>query len=204
MKLIDRVGQKYGRLLVLSRAENKSEKDANARWNCQCDCGKISVVYGQDLQREKVKSCGCLNAENRIKHGMSRTNVHAVWRMMRDRCSNPNNAAYKNYGGRGIRVCERWDSFENFLNDMGSRPDGYSIDRIDNDGNYEPSNCRWATTKQQLNNQRRNRVIELNGERKTIAQWADSLGIDWYTLRSRLDRYGWTIERALTTPKLHS
>jgi hypothetical protein len=204
MKLIDRVGLKYGRLLVVSRAGNKSEKDTNARWNCRCECGNTSVTYGQDLQREKVKSCGCLNAERILKHGMSYTNVHAVWRVMRDRCANPNNPAYKNYGGRGIRVCERWDSFENFLADMGSRPDGYSIDRIDNNGNYDPCNCRWATTKQQMNNQRRNRVIDLNGEKKTIAQWAEKLDISWYCIRDRIDRYGWTIERALTTPKMHN
>ncbi len=204
MKLIDRVGQQYGRLLVLSRAPNASEKDTNARWVCQCECGRKSVAYGQDLKRGKVVSCGCWNTQKRITHGMARTNVNAVWRSMRDRCNNQKNAAYVNYGGRGIRVCERWDSFENFLADMGSRPNGYSIDRIDNNGNYEPGNCRWATTKQQMNNQRRNRVIELNGERKTIAQWAEQLGVGWTCIRDRLDRYGWTIERALTTPKMHN
>jgi hypothetical protein len=203
MKLIDRVGHKYGRLLVVSRASNKSEKDTNARWNCRCECGNESIAYGGDLQRGKVISCGCWNAEQRIKHGMSRTPVNMVWRAMRDRCVNPNNKSFANYGGRGIRVCERWDSFENFLADMGSRSNGYSIDRIDNDGNYEPGNCRWTTTKQQMNNQRRNRVLEFNGESKTIAQWAESTGIKWLTLRQRLDRYGWTIERALTTPKCH-
>jgi len=107
---------------------------------------------------------------------------------------------YENYGGRGIKVCERWKSFDNFVADMGIRPDGYSIDRINNDGDYEPSNCRWATTAQQLNNRRNNRVLELNGERKTIAEWSEQLGVRWDTIRCRVDRYGWTIEKALTTP----
>jgi hypothetical protein len=200
MKLTDRLGQRYGRLLVIERAPNKSAKDTNARWKCVCDCGREVIQYGQDLKKGKVVSCGCWNDEKRFKHGLADTLVHRVWIGMRSRCNNPNSREYANYGGRGIKVCERWDLFENFVADMGIRPDGYSIDRIDNNGNYEPSNCRWATTKQQLNNRRVNRVLELNGERKTMAEWADKLGVRWDLLRCRIDRYGWTIEKALTTP----
>lgn len=202
MKLIDRIGEKYGRLTVVSRAPNKSERDTNARWQCECECGRKCIQYGQDLKRGKVVSCGCWNAEKRFTHGMSHTDTNQVWRSMKDRCTNPNATGYHNYGGRGIAVCERWDKFENFLADMGIRPVGYTIDRIDNDGNYCPENCRWATTKEQLNNQRRNRFYELNGERKTIAEWAEKLGVNWSTIRNRIDRYGWTLERALTTRKI--
>lgn len=200
MKLTDRLGQRYGRLLVTGRAPNKSQKDTNARWECVCDCGVKTVQYGQDLKKGKVVSCGCWNDEKRFKHGLADTPVHRVWIGMNSRCSNPKLANYANYGGRGIKVCERWKSFENFVADMGIRPEGYSIDRINNDGDYEPSNCRWATTKQQLNNKRVNRILVLNGESRTIAEWSEKLGIGWYTIRSRVDRYGWTIEKALTTP----
>lgn len=200
MKLTDRLGERYGRLLVTERAPNKSATDTNARWKCVCDCGRETVQYGQDLKRGKVISCGCWNDEKRFKHGMANTLVYGVWQQIHQRCGNPKAAGYENYGGRGIKVCERWKSFENFVADMGVRSDGYSIDRINNDGDYEPSNCRWATTSQQLNNRRLNRVLELNGERKTIAEWSEQLGIKWDTIRSRVDRYGWTIERALTTP----
>lgn len=200
MKLTDRLGERYGRLLVTERAPNKSATDTNARWKCVCDCGRETVQYGQDLKRGKVISCGCWNDEKRYKHGMAGTSVYHIWQQLHQRCENPKAPSYENYGGRGIKVCERWKSFDNFVADMGIRPDGYSIDRIDNDGNYKPSNCRWATTKQQLNNRRNNRVLELNGERKTIAEWADQLGVRWNLIRCRVDRYGWSIERALTTP----
>lgn len=200
MRLTDRLGQRYGRLLVTERAPNKSETDTNARWKCLCDCGRETVQYGQDLKKGKVISCGCWNEEKRFKHGLADTAVHRVWIGMRSRCNNPKGREYANYGGRGIKVCERWDSFENFVADMGVRPEGYSIDRINNDGDYEPSNCRWATTTQQLNNRRVNRVLELNGERRTIGEWSVKLGIGWSTIRNRVDRYGWTIEKALTTP----
>lgn len=200
MRLTDRLGQRYGRLLVTERAPNKSETDTNARWKCLCDCGRETVQYGQDLKKGKVISCGCWNEEKRFKHGLADTPVHRVWIGMRSRCNNPKAREYVNYGGRGIKVCDRWESFENFVADMGIRPEGYSIDRINNDGNYEPSNCRWATTTQQLNNRRVNRVLELNGERRTIGEWSAKLGIGWSTIRNRVDRYGWTIEKALTTP----
>jgi hypothetical protein len=200
MKLIDRIGERHGRLTVVERAPNKSASDTNARWKCVCECGRETVQYGQDLKKGKVVSCGCWNDEKRFKHGLANTPVHRIWIAMNSRCTNPNLKEYPNYGGRGIKVCERWKSFENFIADMGVRPDGYSIDRINNDGDYEPSNCRWATTKQQLNNRRNSRILELNGERKTVAEWADHLGVKYDLIRNRVDRYGWSIERALTTP----
>lgn len=200
MKLINRVGEKYGRLLVVERAPNAvNPKDTNARWLCKCDCGRSSIAYGGDLKRGKVVSCGCWNDEKRTTHGMSRTHINSVWRSMLDRCQNPNNVAYRNYGGRGIAVCERWKEFKNFFADMGDRPKGYQIDRINNDGNYEPGNCRWATPRQQQNNKRGTRILEFNGKSQSIGDWSLETGIKWQTLRGRL-RNGWSIERTLTTP----
>jgi hypothetical protein len=120
--------------------------------------------------------------------------------MMRTRCTNPNVPNYKDYGGRGIAVCERWRSFEAFLADMGPRPGlGYSIERINNDGDYEPGNCRWADRAQQSNNRRNNRLLTWNGETKTLAEWSRTTGLDYAALLARLNR-GWSVERALSTP----
>lgn len=200
MRLIDRLGQRYDRLVVVERLPAKSKTDTNARWICRCDCGRATIAYGQDLARGKVKSCGCLNAERIMQHGMSDTHVYAVWQAMLQRCENPKSQAYANYGGRGIAVCDRWHKFEGFFSDMGNRPKGYSLDRRDNNGPYSPENCRWATTTTQANNQRRNRVITIYGRSRTFAEWAKYAGLDWYTLRERLDRCGWDLERALTDP----
>src|SRR3954471_6233232 len=157
--LIDRTGQRYERLTVTSRADNYR---GNAQWHCACDCGRKIVALGNDLARGKVKSCGCYNAERIVKHGMANSPVYHVWQAMIQRCENPNCDAYENYGARGITVCEEWHDFELFIADMGVRPKGFSIDRIDNDKGYCKSNCRWASTAQQLNNRRNNRVIELD------------------------------------------
>jgi hypothetical protein len=199
MKLINRTGERYGRLTVVKRAPNASERDTNARWQCRCDCGKVTVAYGQDLTKGRVKSCGCFNAERIAKHGMTRTPVYSVWVQMKARCENPQHPSFANYGGRGITVCEEWHDFRQFFADMGYRPRGLTIERIDNMAGYSKANCRWATMKQQQNNSRRNHRLELDGETRTISQWADHYGIQWDTIRSRL-RYGWSIRKALTTP----
>lgn len=200
MRLIDRTGDRYGRLTVIERLPAKSKTDTNARWYCRCDCGRSTVAYGQDLERGKVKSCGCLNAERIMQHGYSGRHVYGVWQAMRQRCENPKAQRYADYGARGIRVCDEWRRFENFLADMGDRPQGYSLDRIDNDGPYSKENCRWTISKVQNNNKRDSRVIEFRGEKRTLAEWADHLGLEWSSLRGRIDRYGWDLERALTTP----
>ena len=137
MRLIDRSGERYERLTVVSRAPNASERDTNARWLCRCDCGKAVIAYGQDLARGKVKSCGCLNAERIERHGMSRTRVYNVWKQIFQRCGNPNSGSYKNYGARGIKVCEEWRDFAAFYADMGDCPERGSLDRIDNSKGYE-------------------------------------------------------------------
>lgn len=200
MKVIDRAGQRYERLVVVERAPNRSDRDTNARWLCQCDCGNTSIAYGQDLQRGKVKSCGCLNAERIKRHGKATSYVYGVWKQMIQRCENPKNPAYHNYGGRGISVCEEWHDFEAFFSDMGDRPKGYSIDRIENDKGYSKENCKWSTMSEQLNNTRRNRMVTLNGRTQTMEQWSQETGIGWHTLRQRIDRLGWPVELALTTP----
>jgi hypothetical protein len=147
-------GRRFGRLTVV----RFSHSDLSTRWICRCDCGTIIVASANHLIPGQVKSCGCLYRDTRvgspIRHGMSGTSEHRIWKTMRQRCENPRSSRFKDYGGRGIRVCARWRKFENFFADMGRRPPGRSIDRIDNDGNYEPKNCRWATAMQQRHNRR--------------------------------------------------
>lgn len=160
-KLLDRTGQTHGRLTVLEQAG--CTRGGDARWRCQCACGNIKAIRGADLGKRTL-SCGCLQKESvrkkNFKHGNANRGKlspeYRSWVGMKQRTSDPNQRNYKHYGGRGISVCEGWiNSFEQFLTDMGSRPNGTSIDRIDNDGNYEPDNCRWATGSEQRRNQRR-------------------------------------------------
>lgn len=150
----DLTGRRFGRLVVLSRDTAKSK---NSRWLCRCDCGVERSILRTGLMSGRTVSCGCRMLEtlrpNRT-HGKSHTSTWITWASMKSRCNNPNNNSYADYGGRGIKVCGRWSVFEHFLADMDERPDGKSIDRIDNDGDYEPSNCRWATNAEQQMNKR--------------------------------------------------
>ncbi len=201
MRLIDRRDERYERLLVIDRAPNASAKDTNARWFCKCDCGKPVIAYGQDLASGRIKSCGCLSADRARKHGASKTQLYRVWVAMRSRCRTPSDCAYKNYGGRGITVDPRWEEFSVFLADMGPRPKGATLERKDNDGPYSKDNCRWATHREQHNNKRTNRMLTAFGRTQTVAQWAAETGLPWTTIRSRLDRFGWPLESALTEPR---
>lgn len=192
------IGQRFGRLVV----ENIVGRDGNGKPQalCLCDCGRQCEASLPDIRRGKIKSCGCLQTENRIKHGQAKTKIYAVWSAMIDRCRNPKNKHYGDYGGRGIVVCERWTDFENFLADMGEAPTGMSIDRINNEGNYEPGNCKWSTSAQQNRNLRRNRLITFNGQTKTVMDWSTDYGMTFMQLWSRLYRLNWPIEKALLTP----
>jgi hypothetical protein len=196
------IEKRYGRLSVISEVEKK--KGAR-QVSAVCDCGVVKTYNLGALSRRRTSSCGCLNMESRLSSGShfntkggEHTGAYRSWASMKQRCLDPAAENYADYGGRGISVCERWLDFEGFFADMGSRPLRKSIDRINPNGNYELSNCRWATVKQQSNNRRNNRWITHDGQSKTVSQWSSLAGIEESLIRNRIDRLGWTVERALT------
>lgn len=198
-------GQRFGRLLVI-RPISAPAGMTGQFWFCRCDCGNTHSVRGGDLRRKKdtTFSCGCYRRDrggrlNR-SHGMTGTPEYRTWLGVLKRCNCPDAPGYQHYGGRGIRVCERWASFDCFFQDMGPRPsDDHSIERRDVNGHYEPANCTWATITEQSRNKRDTIWLELNGTRRCLREWAEILGIHPTTLLARL-RHGWSAERALTTP----
>ena len=197
---IDLTDKKFGRLKVLEIAEQN--KKGQHKWICRCICGNIIKIFGSDLRSFHTQSCGCLKKDLTIKrnttHKMTNSNEFKIWQAMKTRCYNQQTTRYKDYGGRGITICNEWkNSFETFYEDMGKRPKGLSIDRIDNDKGYFKENCMWATQKQQARNMRTNRNIIYKGEVFCLTDWAEKLNIKKQTLASRL-RYGWSIERAFT------
>ena len=220
-KRVNLVGCRFGRLVALSELPSRRQQSGQlARYfSCVCDCGnKVQVHYG-NLRSGHTRSCGCIHDENsrtvNITHGHSRTPTFHVWRAMRSRCCNPKDKNYRNYGGRGIRVCIGWrTSFAAFLRDMGEQPSGLWIDRVDTNGNYScghcpeclsngwPLNCRWATPTVQNNNRRNNVHITYQGQTKTLSEWARKAGITPCALRKRLFVSKWPIERAMNhTPR---
>ena len=202
---IDLTGEKFGRLTAIERVG--SDKSKRAVWLCRCECGKTTTVDSYSLKSGNTKSCGCLNTDVRskrmvemhTKHGESKTRLYNIWRSMLSRCMWENPYYYDRYGGRGISVCEKWMEYEPFRDWALSNgySDNLSIDRIDVNGDYCPENCRWADRKVQGNNKRNNVYLEHNGEKKTIAQWADATGILPCTIWRRL-KSGWSVEKALT------
>ena len=204
------VGEKYSRLTVTKEAEPYySPKGRKCRmYECLCDCGNTITVRGSDLRSGRTQSCKCLNkeilTETKFKHGRTRANdrTYCSWSDMKYRCDSSNCSNYHNYGGRGITYCEAWADFENFLADMGECPPNKSIDRIDVDGNYEPDNCQWATEEEQANNRRNNHLLTYQGKTQTLSQWARELGFTVQLIKDRINRYGWSVEEALSTPVL--
>lgn len=192
-------GERFGRLVVTAVIDGQTRK-------CLCDCGTETVVLRCNLKTGNTQSCGCFRKEIEpvasITHGQTCgkkwSPTYRVWHGILQRCLNPKNPGWGDYGGRGITVCAEWkESFEAFLSDMGERPDGCSIDRIDNDGPYQKDNCVWANDTQQARNKRNNRLLTHNGKTQTLAEWAEETAIPYYTLHSRLRR-GWTVEKTLT------
>lgn len=204
-KFIDLTGRKIGRLSVASR----SDRRPRAWWNCKCDCGNECVVSGVFLKESPSPSCGCYATESYgkhvIKHGhapsanRAQSRTYATWRGMKLRCLNPNHSAFKDYGARGISICDRWMDFNNFLQDMGEKPDGLELDRKDTNGNYCRENCEWVTHSKNCRNMRSNFVLEMDGHRLCLAEWAERYGIEWHTVYQRIKR-GWSVANALTKP----
>lgn len=202
MERIDISGNKYGRLTVISRTENKGEQPY---WLCKCECGNFTTVRGSHLKNGLIRSCGCLKKEMSRQravgttHGQTNTRLYRIWHAMKNRCSNQNHEDYKGYGGVGISVCKEWEAFEPFRD--WAMANGYSddltLDRKDNNGNYEPSNCRWATRKEQANNRRTNHLIMLDGVELTLSQAAERLGVGYKYLKNRICRDKWSIEKVV-------
>lgn len=199
-KFIDLTGRRFGKLTVLGIGGR--DKNGQIKWLCMCDCGNQKIISGGSLTRTNrpTHSCGC---ETSLRtHGQRNTRLYRIWSGMKSRCCNTNNSHYKNYGGRGVRICEEW--LHNFVNfyDWALKngySDDLSIDRINNNGNYEPSNCRWVDPVVQGNNRRTNQILEFDGERKTVKEWSDEIGMPDQTIYKRLEA-GWSVEEILTTP----
>ena len=199
-KNLDLTGKKFGRWSVIKKQERRGLY-GSVPWLCQCDCGVQRDIVASTLVDGRSRSCGCWKSEKARTHGKSRTAIYELWSGMLKRCSNTNSEQYANYGGRGIQVCERWKKFENFYADMGECPAGHSLDRIDNNGNYEPRNCRWATQKQQVRNKQNTFMVEFEGKQIALAELCERHGLPLKRTRNRIV-VGWPLEEALNPNKV--
>lgn len=204
-KKIDCIGKRFGRLIVLKNLPPKrfSSGTSYRVVLCRCDCGTEKEIRLKSIKNNDTKSCGCLNREKlkaRSTHKMIESSEYSSWSSIIQRCTNKKSKHFKNWGARGITVCEEWKKFENFFADMGKKPfEGAQIDRIDNEKGYYKENCRWVTSRENLRNTRRNRIIKYKGQSKCLVEWAELLKINYQTLRSRIGRLGWSVERAFTS-----
>lgn len=191
------IGFKSGNLTIVAKS------NISRRWVCDCSCGNKIVVAATDLKKGQ-KYCKNCAPKGRPSHGLSHLPEFAIWSSMKQRCNNKNSNAYHNYGGRGISYSQRWEHFEVFLEDMGRRPTkNHTLERKNNNGNYEKDNCKWATRKEQARNYRHNNILEFNGEKRCISEWAEIYGLKHDTIATRL-RIGWSIEKAITTKILNN
>jgi hypothetical protein len=198
-------GQRFGNLTVLGEGEPYSW--GGLRLICRCDCGGETLVCKGSLLKGVSTHCGCMAKARRgashITHGFAYHPLWKIWNNMMARCYREENGSFSRYGGRGIRVCEQWKSFEAFCDDMGPRPAGTTIERINNNGNYEPGNCKWATKRAQSNNRRNNHFVTVGESTKTLVQWADMYGTKASTIQARI-RNGWLPAEAVETPTLNT
>lgn len=216
-KIKDMTGQVFGRWTVVGFSHMNDS--GAAMWLCECECGIKRAVVGHSLRKGSSKSCGCLAAELSVqatrghgKHNGRNDRLYGVWHNIKDRCYNPQSEYFYRYGGRGIKVCDEWRSdyaaFREWAFANGYDPTvpkgTKTLDRIDNNGDYSPENCAWHDMKQQSNNRSSNRLIEYNGVVHTATQWAEMIGVERHTILRRIDKLGWDIGRAVTTPSQHT
>lgn len=194
MQRVDLARKRFGDWVVLDHYEIIN---GTTKWLCSCSCGRQKLVAAASLKCGDSKSCGC---KAHVKHGMHKSRIYRIWKNMKDRCYNKNCKAYNNYGGRGITVCSSWHTFDNFYADMGNPlSEKHELDRKDNNGNYELSNCRWVIHRENNWNRRDNHILTFNGESLCIAEWSEKTGINERTIHKRL-KLGWPLARVLTQP----
>jgi hypothetical protein len=208
-RFINILGHEYGRLTVIALYGEKGTQKSS-HWTCKCKCGKVKIVRGSHLRTGRVVSCGCFKDENTgerfTTHGKTKSrNIPAefnIWQGMIERCHNPSSMSFKNYGGRGIFVCDEWrNNFPAFMAYIGQRPSlKHSVDRINTNLGYQPGNVRWATHKEQARNTRTNCILTYNGESKCLAEWAEIVKIPYHTIKARKNRYQWCDSCCLTIP----
>jgi hypothetical protein len=210
MERINLIGQRFGKLIVIKFV---FKKNGNVCWECLCNCGNTTIVNTSNLRRKHTLSCGCLRKkrllESLTKHGMSHTRFWNIWRNMRQRCFDENTVNYNRYGGRGIKVCNRWLKFKNFKDDMYKSYKEHvkifgekktQIDRKNYNKNYYKKNCRWVNLFEQANNKKNNHFLTYNNQTLTISQWERKLGFNKDIVRFRINKSKWSVEKSLTTP----
>ena len=205
MKQLNLTGKRFGKLVAIKTAGKT--KNGAYLWQCKCDCGNEIIANVGNLKNGHTKSCGCLRVDrckpNFTKHGLEHTRLYGIWSDMRLRCYDEKNIAYHRYGGRGITICDEWKNDVKAFYDWATAngyKDSLTIDRIDNDGNYCPENCRWATVKEQASNRRSNILVTHNGKTQTMKKWANEVGTPYKVVWARMQKLGWSAERALTEP----